>query len=113
MFKKLILIALSFATIFATEREIKAPSGKKYFLVSPDKSMNHGDAIKACSAIGKKLANLGTSEDIRFVGSQIKGESWIASFMGQKSAECLAVFNGGAIVEPISSCSAMLGVVCE
>jgi hypothetical protein len=113
MIKKLILIAISFATIFAAEKEITAPSGKKYFLISPDKYMNHGDAIKACAASGKKLANLATSEDIRFVGKEISGESWIASFMGQKSAECLAVFGGGAVAEPLSSCSAMLGVVCE
>ena len=75
--------------------------------------MNHADAVKACSAAGGKLAELATSEDIKFVGAEIKSESWISSFLGQKSASCLAVFGGGAIAEPLSSCSAMIGVVCE
>lgn len=119
MIKSLLFIAIAlFSSLFALDtpsgaRKIKAPSGKTYLLIPADKSMNHADAVKACSASGGKLADLGTSEDIKFVGAEIKSESWINSFMGQKSTQCMAVFGGGAIAEPLSSCSAMLGVVCE
>lgn len=116
MIKSLFLgLALTAYALNAPEGSTSVTVGSKSFTLLPaSKSMNLADARDACKAAGGQLANLASAEEIRMVGERVSGEAaWIGSFMGQKSGEAIAVFQGGAVAEPIDSEKALLGVVCE
>lgn len=92
--------------------KLTSPSNVKYTLVNEPST--RGDAPGKCACLGLSLAKIATVGELKFLGENIPGTSWIDKWQGNDyGGACIALFKGGAIAVPINNCNSLNAVLCD
>lgn len=91
---------------------LTSPSNVKYTVIN--EPTTRGDAPGKCACLGLSLAKIATTHELKFLGENIPGTSWIDKWQGNDyGGACIALFKGGAIAVPINNCNSLNAVLCD